>query len=125
MMMNHLTSYCYFRLHPARDIPLKKLHKNCPRYVDSVFSSGTIYVQRITMEPSLPFLILSSSFGKKNQTKAGVQGDSPRYPMVPLGFHGNCGLFELADWRHGLAPEIILRLECFVICRYWALLLEL
>ena len=32
---------CYFRLHPARAIPLKKLHKKCLRYVDNLFSSGT------------------------------------------------------------------------------------
>ena len=82
-MMNHLTSYCYFRLHPARDIPLKKLHKNCPRYVDSVFSSGTIYVQRITIEPSLPFLILSSSFGKKIRPKLGYKGTVQGIPWYP------------------------------------------
>ena len=68
MMMNHLTSYCYFRLHPGRAIPLKKLHKNCPRYVDSVFSSGTF---KEALKPSLP--------KKSDQSLV-----SPMYPMIPL-----------------------------------------
>ena len=80
---------CYFRLHPVRAIPLKKLHKKCPRYVDNVFSSGTYLCSKKHYNPVFHFWFLSSSFGEKSDQSWDTRGQSPWY----LGFHGNCGLF--------------------------------